>query len=507
MAHLLERYSDRILGVLACFDRVVVRGRFREIDFAQGMEMYLRARKIRLFDLPKFAMPFRDAIVKNAERLARENGIEVQYLPNRDERNADIVARILERRGHHPGLVAILSAVESCRTFDARYDRDTGRSFLQPRTGRCLHYYFYFIDEDLGLCFLRVATWCPYGVQAYFNGHNVLAAKLQKAGIDYKMVDNAFVDIADWREAQRLADESDTRRLHEKFDHYARQFCPAVTMLGYAYSWSIAQVEYSTDVVFRVKTDLQPIYDGLVRTVIHAVKPDQIATFLARKPMSLESSTDEVETQFQTRVMGTRVKHRLGPSSIKMYDKHGLILRVETTTCDPSWFTHYRTVVHRDGTTSHELAPLKKSLYSLHDLRQLAVAANRRYLDFLSCLEDPAIAVEAVSRLSDKTVDAGRSYRGFNFFSTDDLQLFTAIIRGENSLQGFRNSHLRKHMPHKSAGQISRIIKRLWLHGLIKKVGHTYKYYITELGRSLITMGLKLKQLVFLPQLANTMRT
>jgi hypothetical protein len=74
--------------------------------------------------------------------------------------------------------------------------------------------------------------------------------------------------------------------------------------------------------------------------------------------------------------------------------KHVLILRIETTTYDPSWFSHYRTVVHRNGTSSHELTPLKKSIYSLFDFGQLAVAANRRYLAFISALDDPTVSVD-----------------------------------------------------------------------------------------------------------------
>ena len=182
-----------------------------------------------------------------------------------------------------------------------------------------------------------------------------------------------------------------------------------------------------------------------------------------------------------------------------------MILRIETTTNDPSWFRHYRTVVHRDGSTSHELAPLKKSIYSLHDLRQLAVAANRRYLDFLSTLDDPTASIKTVARLSEKIEDAGRSYRGFNFFSNEDQHLFETILRGEHTLQGFRNADLRRNLPGKSPGQVSRTLKRLWTHGLIKKIGGTYKYYITELGRTVITMGLKLKELVVIPELARAM--
>lgn len=502
MTDLVERYADRILGVLSCYDRVIVRGGIPWLNYAKGMEMYLRSRKIRLFDFPQFAMPLRESIRDNAEHLANAHGIEVQFIRDNKVRKEAVVSKILEQRGDSPGLVAILSALEVCPTFEARYDKKTGATWLRADRTKALHYYFYFIDEDLGLCFMRVATYCPFGVQMYFNGHNLLAAKLRKAGIEYRMLDNAFTHIADWEAAQRLADESDSRRLHETLDRYARLFCPAIEALAMTYQWTMAQVEYATDVVFRRQADLQPIYEVLVRTAVHAVKPAQIATFLGCRHKLHSNNTEEIGNDFNTRIQGTRVKHRMGPTSIKTYDKAGIILRIETTTNDPSWFKHYRTVAHRNGTSSHELAPLKKSIYSLHDLRQIAAAANRRYLEFLSSIDDPTVAIETVRRVAEKVHEAGRAYSGFNFFSAQDVNLFEIILRGEHTIQGFRNAHVRKHMPDRSPGQVSRMLKRLRTHGLIKKIGRTYKYYLTSSGRTLITTGLKLKNIVLIPELA-----
>src|SRR5262245_5979797 len=263
MANLVQRYADRILGVLSCYDRVVVRGQIPGFAYAKGMESYLRARDIRLFDFPQFAMPFREALRANAEQLAQEHGIEVQFIRNHDVRKESIVSQILEQRGEGPGLVAILSALETCESFEARYDKKTGRTSLRPDRAKCLHYYFYFIDEELGLCFMRIPTRCPFAAQAYFDGHNLLAAKLRNAGIVYRMLDNAFTHIGDWEAAQKLADESDSRLLHAKLDHYAHLFCPVLQALRVAYRWNLAQVEYATDLVFRRQADLGPIYETL----------------------------------------------------------------------------------------------------------------------------------------------------------------------------------------------------------------------------------------------------
>ena len=110
-----------------------------------------------------------------------------------------------------------------------------------------------------------------------------------------------------------------------------------------------------------------------------------------------------------------------------------------------------------------------------------------------------------MARLSEATEEAGRSYRGFNLFSAHDLNLLETVLRGENTIGGFRNADLRRHMPDKSTGQVSRLLKRLWTHNLIRKVGGTYKYYVTEPGRAVITTGLKLKELVLIPELARAL--
>jgi hypothetical protein len=95
------------------------------------------------------------------------------------------VREILAKRGDAPGLVHIFSAMEECASFSPWHDKRSGRTFLRPSSAKCLHYYFYFVDEVLGLCHLRVPTWAPFRLQFYFNGHNQLASVLREHGIGY----------------------------------------------------------------------------------------------------------------------------------------------------------------------------------------------------------------------------------------------------------------------------------------------------------------------------------
>jgi hypothetical protein len=356
------------------------------------------------------------------------------------------------------------------------------------------------VDEELGLCHVRVPTWLPCRLQVCFNGHNWLAGRLGKLGIEYRMADNAFEHIADWQRAQSLSNGWEAKRIHARLNELARQCCPIYGDFATGYHWSVDQCEYATDIVFRQQADLQAIYENLARTAVHTVKPDNIATFLGRKLSTQYEG--EMGNRFNIRIEGTRIKHTMGPVSIKLYDKFGLILRIETTVNDLTFFKHYREVEHRDGARETKWASMQKTIYSLPALRELLEAANRRYLEFLSAIQDPRAGRDKLDKLSQPVQQEGRRYCGFNLFDPDDETLLCAIVRGEFNISGLHNKTLRRHLPERNSGQTSRLLKGLRTHGLIKKIGHTYKYYVTSLGKEVVATALKLRELVIIPQLA-----
>src|SRR6266568_3226590 len=465
---LTERRSDQITGVLSCYDRMLIQGTLPGLCFAEGMTGYLYAHHIRVFDYAQWAQPLRETLRENAERLAAENALEIEFIRRpKSFRKEDKIHQVLKNRGDHPGLVWIFSAMEPCSTYRPWHDKTTGKTFLRPDDGKCLHYYFYFIEEELGLCYVRVPTWCPFRLQVYLNGHHRLACRLKRKQVAHTRLDNAFVEIEDFERTQKIADDWPVEKLHRKLNEWAGRYCPVIREFQVGYHWSLDQVEFSTDLLFRRREDLQALYGHLTRTAIHTVKPDNIATFLGRKLGPLYQG--EMGNRFNIRIEGTRIKHTMGPVSLKMYDKFGLILRIETTVNNVSFFQHYRTVEQRDGRTVTQWAPMKKSIYSLPALREVLQAANRRYLEFLSA---------------------------------QDQTLIETLARGEFHLRGLQNKSLRVHLGKKTSGQVSRLLKRLRLHGLVKKVGHTYRYYLTLLGKQVIASGLKLKNMVLIPQLA-----
>lgn len=496
MKILTETYKSEIAVVLSCYDRLIISGTIPEISFSQGMTSYMYKKGVKIFDYPKFAEPFKEAIRANAEQIAEEHGVEIEFVRKSGVRKESIISDKIKKRGDHPGIVHIISAMETCNTYKPWHDKTTGKTFLKPDTSKCLHYYFYFIDEQVGLGYVRVPTWCPFRLQVYVNGHNLLASELKHAGIKFSMIDNAFDSVEDVDKAQELSDNISIEKFHRKLDEFAWRFCPVYKDFNQRYHWSVMQAEYATDIVFKKQEDLQQIYSELVATAIHTVKPENIATFLGNKLDPRYQG--EIGNNYNVRIEGSRLKHTMGSVSIKMYDKFSKILRIETTANDISFFKHFREVVHRDGTTSHKIASLKKNIYSLSFLTDNLKAANRRYLEFISAFDNKEVGRKRLEKVTSSKVENNRNYKGFNFFNKDDLAILMAIVRGEFNINGFRNKNLQKLLGF-NGSKISRLIKRLRIHGLIKKATDSYKYYLTKAGKESIIMAQKIKELVIIP--------
>ena len=268
--------------------------------------------------------------------------------------------------------------------------------------------------------------------------------------------------------AQALADTLSPDPLHRILDRYAQQCCPVLDVFAQSYHWSFMQVEYATDLVFRTPAILKPLYQQLSRQAILTVKAEHVATFLGHKITA--QLAQEIGSQFTTRIEGTCVKHRFGNSSIKIYDKFGLVLRIETTTNDVSAFKHYRKVEHRQGPATRALAPVRKTIYSLNDLREILLGCNRRYLEYLSSLDDFSAGIRALDRLTQPRPVKGRNLKGLNFFSRAEQTLLAALQRPGFNIAGLRRADLLPLLAQSSPATLSRQLARLRHLGVIKRV-------------------------------------
>jgi len=497
-----EKYARLIHGTLSCYDRIIVNGTAGKFGYAGGMTGFFYEKKYLIFDFATIFTPVTEAIKANAEKIALENGIEIEYIrKSRAFRKDDRIAEIIKKRGSHEGLVHVFSSLELSMTYAPWHDKSTGKTFFRSGQTKCLHYYFYFIDRELGLCFIKVPTIAPFKTTLYFNGHALLETKLKKHKIEYERRDNAFTYLSDFSEAQKLSDNIKVEDIHRAFDIFSSRYCPLPAEWALRWNYTIGQVEYSEDIVFKDSKTLEPIYENIIKTAMHTVTPDDIANFLGKRFSVLYEG--ETGSRYNKRILGTRIKHQMGEISVKIYDKFGSVLRIEVTSNDVSKLKVYREVYKRDGTMETKMAPVRKSIYSLFSLTQIFKNATRRYLEFVSSFDDPSEGLKKLDKVVEPVQENNRNYQGFNFFSKEDEKILVAIADGKFTLKGITNKELRTMLPEKTPGQLSRILKRLRLHGLIKKVGKTYKYYVSVLGRQIILAGLKFKNMSLIPDLAS----
>jgi len=502
-ADLVSRYAGELVGSLRCFDRVIMHGTLIDVAHPGALLVSMQAAGFKPRDLARFGQPITAQVRDHVIGLARANGLEIEVVTRKNFRQEDRVAAILKERGTHPGLVHIFAVKESATVYDTRQARADGYAKVIARRGACIHYYLYWMDPLLGLIHVRVPTWLPLRLQVYFNGHSWLACQLKGAGLNYQLTDNAFSQCADWKRAQELAEALDPRDLHEKLRELTRLCCPVTVTSGRfpnGYHWCLTQVEYAQDLVFKNQASVDQLFEELARQALLAIQAEDVARFLGKR-LPLGHDT-QVTSHLGRRHAGLRLKHSFGPASVKLYNKPGGILRLEMTTYDVSFFRHYRQVVHRDGTKELCLATLKKSIYSLRDLTELMRAGVRRYSQWLAGLKEHSAGHRDMSKLGQAARDpGGRSYRGFNPFLEHDEQILQLLLRGEHALGGVTARRLRPLLPGWSRGRISRLLKRFRLHGLLRKVGHTYSYHLTALARRVVTAVLDVKNNLMAPRL------
>ena len=244
--------------------------------------------------------------------------------------------------------------------------------------------------------------------------------------------------------------------------------------------------------LFKSPAALAGLYRKLVQFATVTFTPKDILGFLGRK---WDRRFDgDVHTNVKTdRVLGTRVKHRMTRNWLKMYDKFAVILRVETVINQPQEFSVFRTRFHRDGKTSQGHFPMNKDTGSLIHYQEQALACNRRYLDALSVVDDPAPAYQQLRQLTEPKVVAGRSYAGFNPARREDVRLFAAVLEGDHIARGFRNKDIRTTLfgentkpGSRHSAAVGRLVKRLHARHLVAKIPRTRRWRITDTGRQLL---------------------
>jgi hypothetical protein len=427
------------------------------------------------------------------------------YLASSQGRKDQLVEKIAARDQITEGLVCVLACVEPCQSFEIHKNKDARLLELVSCPRKCRYFYLYYRHREFGLMHVRIQSWLPLDVQVYINGRSYLQKRLKKAGIDYRQCDNTFTFIGDVPRAQRMLDDLTRRNWPQTLWKLVRPVMGGLLCrkgllpeLPSGYYWTIRQSEYATDVMFKEGDYLKDVYPALCRHAMERLASPDVLRFLGQK----HPGKREVTGSYQRRREGVRVKHCVGNNSVKMYDKAGSVLRVETTINDAGMFEVYRRA-QGDGDSELRWRKMRKAVADIERRGVVGSQSNGRYLTALSAVHCPGRVEGVLDPVSRSRKVEGKAVRGLRPVSAEDAGLFAAVLRGEHAIRGITNRGIQEAIypggpadskeRRRRCAQVSHRLRLLRRHGLIHKVGVKRLYRLTPEGHRVMSVALSVR--------------
>jgi len=504
MKSFLEKYQEKIYGVLSGFDRLIVRGTLRNLAHTGGMIDFLMRVGVLLKEfgsyVEKTTMMLKEASLQEAIRLNRP----IIYLQTGGIDKNKMAREIMTRDKIDKGLICVLKSVEPCLSYEVHRDKKEKKLDLNRVWRKCLYLYHYWIDEEFGFMGASIQTWFPFNIQVFINGREWLSRKLDDLGITYTKSDNCFLKISDLSRAQILMNEQLSFKWQETMNRIAYQLNPVFdkifSIFKISYYWMILQSEWATDIMFRSPQDLASIYPQLVQGAMSTFSSPDVMRFLGGKPLNANFK-GEVLSDYKKRQEGIRVKHQVKQNSLKMYDKKGQLLRVEMTINNPRDYRVDQSkskVSQTEKKNNHKWRRMRKGVSDIYPRAQLSQASNERYIDALNGLDTDILIKDLVTPICLPVNWRGKRVRDMRPWKKEEADLLRAIRRGEFCTYGFRNqdlvhilnpeiTELSSEKERKKAGaRCTRSIRLLRAHGLIRKIPNSYRYVISKKGNKII---------------------
>lgn len=493
----VSKFGTQITGILAGFDRVRFRATLRLLFKPGVMESYLQACDVLIKHFKPFAERITQRIRQTAWEAAEAQGRPVRYLSGPSQSKEALARQIARDDGITEGLIAVFSAVEPCLSYAVRGDRESKKIGLVLENRKCTHLYHYYQHPEFGLMHVRVQTWFPFTVDLCLNGREWLARQMDRADLTYEQRDNCFARVSDPERAQALLDEQRRTDWPKVLDALLAKAHPLHAQvgapLGQSYYWSASETEFATDLMFRDAASLGAVYPQFLHHGIRSFGSADVLRFLGQAcPNKFRG---EVTSTLKRRPEGVRLKHMVNGNSLKMYDKQGSVLRVETTIVHPQHFKVYRPS-ETDPQQKLSWRYLRRGVADLWRRAEVSRAANGRYLSAMASVSGKTpLAVEAQPVCRAVTVQ-GQRYRALNPWTEQEAALLAAVSRAEFALRGMRNRDLRvllygtdatAQQKRRQADAVTRKLALLRAHGLLSKVGGTHRWLLTERGRRIIT--------------------
>jgi hypothetical protein len=499
----VAKFRDVIKGVITGFDRIVFKGTVLPLAYAKGAMSFCATHGVLNKDFKRWAIEQTRQVVVAAERYAREQtGRGIEAIRSSKIRKERIAHTRQHELGIQSGLIGVWSATESCWSYRAQYSEKMGHPLLRKEPMKCKHLYFYLDHPRYGFMNIRLQTWFPYHIQIALNGREWLRRSLEKTGRDFVARGNKFVHIDDYAQAQRLLDRQLDTRWKPMLEGFAAAAFPAQeTILGphLSYYWTLWESEWATDFIFQSPRDIAPLADSLLRHAFMTGTGERVLRYLDRPLKNDGTPRADMNHEVTSRLLdfhdGVRVRHWVDDNSVKGYNELN-VFRAEMTMNDPAMFHVHRHTQGQAHSDPKRQLPLRKGVADIVLRTRVSQDANNRFLDNLAAAQCDTPVRAILDEVVKAFTKEGRRVRALDP-TGKDRALLQALADPQWCIAGLCNKDLREKLCDKTgyrgltekqlSAKMSRQLRLLRDHGLIRKLPRQKRYLVTHKGHELTT--------------------
>jgi len=501
MQRFLKLFAPFLQWYYHCFDRIVVNGYLSFLTRENNVVYFLR----EVCQKPKIT---KEVLLERTrdykawvQRYARNHQVPLIW-PEPGVRKEDLVRPRQRRRirQNQFGVYYILQSMEQGWTFRCFAPKiptaDPNFQFLRKHKSRFAHYYFYILDEVLGPMVLRVASFFPFQVTAYLNGHNFIERQLTRQNLAFTKDDNRFVSVADPAALQQAADQLDGQIIQQRIDYWALivgpKFSPKerAACAGLHRLYATSQIEYCRNFIFKRNWPIRSIFQRSCELGLYLLTADRIALLFGQQ-RQLKTISGKWQNVLERVAHGRQVfrtyyKH----SFLKQYEKADTFLRQEIVCNNLKDFG------------------LKKSLPHWEPMRERFQQITDRFADTQAQQLNVHGQFDVLAVLAKPVVQGKTKVAGIKLESTRLMRLLELLIRGAGG-------HFRKWTTAQlhaavleaynlkpkayTLNQLRYDIRKLRLHGLIERLPKSYSYAFTDKGTKLSILMVQLRKRIYGP--------
>jgi len=481
---------------IECVDRVYLNGYVKELQMPGGVVNFIREQFKWPIPSPKAMYQMTEKFKEAVEIFAQEMGREI-YTFSKGEDKDEVARQHAELFGIDEGVVLIGKAQEKAQAIRSRRADQKGKVWFNyfRQSVQVTHFYFYIIDKDFGLCFIKVCTYLPFEVKVCFNGHEWAKQQLRQAGIEFEALSNGFASCADPECLQSICHQLNAAKIQAFFDHWVEQLPWPLTTeqraAGYPHLLSIWQMEVSRTQVFVDPEQGRALVECLIRDNLDLGRPDRVSLIFDRRV------TKRTPSEFHTRVLREGVlpsiRIRYKHSALKQYLKDGRALRTEMMFNNPYDFGCQRSLIN-----------------NFDRLWQMGRQINNRLLAQETIDQDCFLPWESVRQLQQSTLtEDGQRASALPFGQPRVMALLAALVYHAHRPDQVRNQSLRLTVAQLmgvpegdyTSAQASYDLRRLRLKGLVERIPKSHAYQLTQTGIKTAVFLTKLYERLFRPGL------